>query len=283
MMVGGVANLLSLFSATGRYREVARQEVDEVCGVVPPKLAGTPCFLDRLTGLWRYDFGEPFVGLPDGGVVFGTHMYQPVDRLFDVLRCARTRLPGDQLQNYLLRLDDPAKHSDLLFEFAPVLRLSLDVAAFYEVSGEGEGNRTIDWVIRPASGPRLAIEVKHRTKDLIESLVRGQTSTIESGGSFLEPAHDANLLFASVEQKFRARNSSDVVQVAWIGSALKQEEREVQAAFARLDGTKVHVAFLAGWGDDVYALAHDAFACTYATAVLGVRESGRFVFNRSEG
>src|SRR5947207_2910841 len=108
-MVGGVADLRSLFASMGRYRGIPRAEVEKIADLVPDPIRKIPCFLDRLTGLWRYDFGEPFVGLPEGGVVFGTQMYQEVDRLYDVLACAHRRLPDDVFQKYLARLADPKK------------------------------------------------------------------------------------------------------------------------------------------------------------------------------
>lgn len=282
-MVGGVANLESLFVSLGRYRGIPREKIEEVASLIPEAIRRTPCFLDRLTGLWRYDFGEPFVGLPGGGVVLGTNMYQPVDRLYDVLAGARRRLPADQLANYLSRLADAKKHDDLLFEFAPILRLPEDTEASYEVSGHGEGNRTIDWVIKPKVGPPIAIDVKNRTKDLLESLIRLQAGEREAEGTAPAPIHNVDLLFTSLEQKFRSRAATEMVQAAWIGTDLKQEETELAVAFGRLDGTRVHVAFLGDWNDDVYTLAHDDFARQHASRVLGVRESRRFVFRRNEG
>ena len=92
--------------------------------------------------------------------------------------------------------------------------------------------------------------------------------------------HDPNLLFTSVEQKFRPRSSIEIVQAASIRTALKQEESQLAGAFARLDPSKVHVALLGDWKDDVYALSHDDAARRHACTVLGVRETRRFVFSR---
>jgi hypothetical protein len=256
--------------------------VGGIADLVPHPIRKIPCFLDRLTGLWRYDFGEPCVDLPRGGVVLGTQMYQEVDRLFDVLACAHRRLPDEVFQNYLARLADPKKHDDLIFEFAPILRLPVDMDASYEVSGLGEGNRTIDWLIKPKSGVSIALEVKNRPKDLLESLVRLQAGERDVDGTAPAPLHDAGLLFASLEQKFRPRDVSEMVQGAWIGTDLRQEESELMAAFARLDPTRVHVAFFGDWKDDAYVLSHSDFARQHAREVLGVRESRRFVFRRSE-
>ena len=281
-LVGGTADLGSLFVSLGRYRNIPREDVEEIAALVPPPIKGTPCFLDRLTGLWRYDFGEP-LNLPGDSVVLNTNMYQPVDRLYDVLACARRRLTGGQLSNYLQRLADPNKHDDLLFEFAPIVRLPLDIKVSYEVSGYGEGHRTVDWVLQPPSGPLVAIDVKNRTRDLVESLARLQAGEREADGAAPAPRHDVGLLFVGLEAKFRPRSPSEVVHAAWIGTDLKQEETELAAAFERLDRDKIHVALLGDWNDDVYILAHDVSARQHAVDVLGVRESKRFVFRRNEG
>src|SRR5947209_7206164 len=156
-LVGGVAALPDLFVALGRSRGVPRDETQSIADMVPAAIRGAVCFLDRLTGSWRYDFGEPFVNLPDGGVVLGTNMYQEVDRLYDVLSCARRRLSEEKLTGYLATLANPQKHQDALIEFAPILRLADDVNVDYEVPGHGDGNRTLDWVIQTSGRPLLLL------------------------------------------------------------------------------------------------------------------------------
>lgn len=245
-MVGGVAELESLFASLGRYRGISREVVQGVVALVPESLKAAPCFLDRLTGLWRYDFGEP-LDWPSGGVAVGTTMFQSVDVLYDVLSIAQRRLPPSQLSNYLVRLADPNKHDDLLFEFAPIARLDGSISSTYEVVGFGDGNRTIDWLLRPEEGPPILLEVKNRTKDLLQSLTRVQEGDQSADGSAPVPNHDANLLFASVEQKFRPTSPTEMIQVVWIGTDLRQEEDELRRAFVLLDPSKVHVAILGDW------------------------------------
>jgi hypothetical protein len=71
-LVGGVAALPDLFVALGRSRGIPREDTRTIADLVPAEIKATPCFLDRLTGIWRYGFGEPFANLPGGGVVLGT-------------------------------------------------------------------------------------------------------------------------------------------------------------------------------------------------------------------
>jgi hypothetical protein len=280
-LVGGIADLSSLFISLGRYRGIAREDVERTAALVPESIKQAPCFLDRLTGLWRYDFGEHVI-LPDGSFVFGTNAFQPVDRLYDVLACARRRLPINQLNNYLARLADPRKHDDFLFEFAPILRLPVAIEVSYEVPGHGEGNRTVDWFIQPTSGPPIALEVKNRIGDLVESLTRAQAGVREADGSAPVPIHDPSLLFVDLESKYGPCAPTEIVHVGWIGTDVKQEEAELKVAFGQVDQERIHVGLLGDWEDDVYTLSHDADAREHVMRVLGVRESRRFVFCRNE-
>ena len=275
-MVGGIARLDSLFLAAARYRNIARQEVEQVIAIAPEAIRSSPCFLDRLTGLWRYEFGEP-LELSGDTEVFGTHMYHLVDRLYDVLACARQRLNSGQLVPYLARLADPKKHADLLVEFAPILRLAANVQTDYEVSGYGDGNSTVDWLIRPTEGPPILLDVKNRIKDLLESLTRTAAGERAPDGTAPIPAHNPDLLFRSVEQKFRTHPPAEMVQAIWIRTDLKQEETEL-SAFRRLDPSKVHVAILGDWSDDVHILANDLAAKEHVMRAFRISESPRFVF-----
>jgi hypothetical protein len=210
-------------------------------------------------------------------------MYQEVERLYAVLACARQRLSPDRLSGYLATLGNHEKHEDALVEFAPILRLGDDVETEYEVAGHGEGNRTVDWVVRAPGHPLLLLDVKNRTKDLLESLVRLQAGERSPDASAPAPIHDPFLLFASVEPKFKSRRPSEVVQAVWVHTCLKQEEVELNQAFRKLDSDRVHAAVLGDWADDVYILVNDAGAKRHLVEVLRVHESRRFVFRRGEG
>jgi hypothetical protein len=160
--------------------------------MVPTPILELVCFLDRLSGEWRYDCGEPFV-LPAGqGLLFGVNTYNEVDRLFDALNCARGRFDADRRNNYLLRLADPYNHQNLLVEFAPILRVEPSVKVENEVAGFSEGNNTIDWLIRSEPVP-LLLEVKKRIKDVIEAFDRVQRGEKNPDGTAPAPLHDPYL------------------------------------------------------------------------------------------
>jgi len=282
ILVGGFAVLPELFFASAKWRGAGRRHVEEVVGLAPEPIRNLTCFLDRLTGRWRYDYGEPFVGLPNGEMIFGTKMYHEVDRLFEVLECAQRRLEPEKLASYLQRLADPRKHGDVLAEFAPILRLDSTVQADYEVPGYGEGNTTVDWRIH-GDGFLLLLDVKNRARDLFESLALLQVGERGPGDTVPAPIHDPGLLFRSLDRKFKSRKPSKIVQAAWIVSGIKQEEDELSKAFANLDGSRVHVAILGDWNDDVYVLGNNTQAKKRVVQLLRVRESRRFVFRREHG
>jgi hypothetical protein len=282
ILVGGIAGLPELFLASAKGQPARRSEIEEIVRLIPPEIRELPCFLDRLTGLWRYDYGEPFVNLPGGGTVFGTNMFHRVDRLLDILACARKRLPPEKLASYLQRLADPRKHGDALVEFAPVVRLGATTEVEFEVLGYGEGSKTIDWLIRSKPVTAL-VEVKNRNRDLLESLARIQAGDRGQNDTAPDPTHDPSLLFKSIESKFVSRPSSEIIQVGWTTTRLKQEEEELLAAFKNLDASRVHAVILGDFADDVYVLSHEASIKERILELLQVRESRRFVFRRGEG
>lgn len=282
ILVGGRATLSELFLASAEGRLERRSEIEDILRLLPLEIREVPCFLDRLTGLWRYDYGEPFVNLPGGASVLGTNIFQQVDRLHDVLACARRRLPPDKLASYVQRLTDPKKHEDTLAELAPILRLSATTGAEFEVVGYGQEGKAIDWLIRSGTLNSL-LEVKNRNRDLLENLARLQAGERGPDGTAPDPTHDPALLFRSVESKFVPRSSSEIMQVGWITTRLKQEEEELLAAFEKLDASRVHAVILGDFSDDVYLLSHEPGIRERILGLLQVRESRRFVFRRGEG
>lgn len=198
--VAGIAELPELVVnfelLRGRNKACARA----LAAMVPAALRAAPCFLDRMTGLWLYDFGDP-VMTGQGFVYGGAKTWHRLTTLIDVVACAHTRLDPSVFADYLTRLEDPTKHADLLFEFAPVLRLDPTATARYEVTGESPGNKTIDWKIEAADGFSILLEVKRREADFISSVERIASGERAVDGTVPAPEHDTDLLFRSVEAK----------------------------------------------------------------------------------
>jgi hypothetical protein len=277
-MVGGLASLPDFLDAECRRRGMEQGVASELIDMLPRSIREAPCFLDRLTSLWRYDFGEPFV--MGDQYVYGTHMYQEVETLLNVLVFVRRRLEPAKREAYLTRLGNADKHEDVLIECAPVLRLNEDIPVFHERSGHGESNATIDWIIGALEKPTVLLEVKNRSRDLLESIKRLQAGDRDPDGSAPAPTHSPELLFRSVEAKFRSSPEARPIQAVWIHTSVKQEEAELEEAIGKLDRHRVHSVLLGDWKDDVYALSRSGEENASLLTLLSLRGSNRWAFHR---
>jgi hypothetical protein len=272
-LVGGKSNLMDCLTAEGHGRGWSSQDCAALLGILPHELTSCACFLDRLTDLWRYEFGRPHqVG---SSLIWGTHMWAPVPVLFDVLVCARMRLPAGKLWPYLQLLTDADKHQEYLAEMFPMLRVDPAIAVQYEAQGRGAGNKTIDWAIGPVDNREVLMDVKRRTVDFLAQLGGPIEAEIPA------PEHDPALLFRNVEAKFVAADPDGVLQGAWIVTDIKQEAAELAAAFERLDAAKVHFAVLGDARPDVCLLTRRAEDRPFLRDLFRVADADRYLFNRN--
>jgi hypothetical protein len=281
-VVGATSTLQQRFVAMAKERGLTQDTANSLLSIIPFKLLNASCFLDRLTGLWRYEFGEPFDRMPHDQQVWGAHMWIPVEHLFSTILCASSRLTVDQRRQYFGRLVNPAKHQDVLAEFAPIVHLDPDIRADFEVTGLGVGNHTIDWSIQPPCGPRVLLDVKRRTKDFIEFAARLIAGHRDLDGTAPAPIHDPTLLFQNLEEKFLPHAPDDYLQGVWILTDVKQEEWELSSAFDVLDSQKIHFVILGDWEETAYILARRAVDKRFLFSLFGISESSRFVFSRIE-
>lgn len=256
-VVGGRCSLHDAFVDEGLARNLPVMVAEELFHLLPPKLRDAWCFLDLLSGRWLYEFGSPFTIGPQ--LLFGPHVWHPVENLVAVVVCAARRLPPQQFGKVMLKLDnsDAGKHEATLAEFVPVLRLRADVIAEFEIL-TGARNCDVDWRITPTKGRAVLLEVKRRTGDLTllgTRIVAGERSP---SGHSPQPTHDPELLFRSVAKKFLPGSPDDRLQGVWVVTSLKQEEQALQAAFHALDRERVHFAVLGGWSPGVRLLARRA-------------------------
>jgi hypothetical protein len=253
----------------GLSRGWSEAQCDALIAALPPQLAACECFLDKLTSLWRYEFGEPHqVG---GSLVWGIHMWPPVRVLFDVLDCALRRLTEEKRTAYFCVLVDLHKHQEFLAEMFPMLRLDGAVPADHEVARLGVGNRTVDWAIGPAENRRVLLDVKRRFADFVSQM---------AAEGKLPPEHDVGLLFRSVEGKFLPADPRSTLQGVWIVTDIKQDETELQAAFDALDPAKVHFTILGDAKNDICLLTRRREDREFLLALFGVAEGKRFTFRR---
>lgn len=278
--VAGIAEFSDLVISIEILRGRAKRDAAAVAQTIPAVLRQAACFLDRITGRWLYDFGDPVT--TEHGHAYGVgKTWHKLTTLIDVVECARIRLTQPVFADYLTRLADPKKHVDMLFEFAPVLRLDPEATAEYEVTGQSPGNKKIDWKITGPNGFGVLLEVKSREADLIRSFERVEAGERDADGAVPAPDHDTDLLFRSIEAKFLSRPPNQLLQGAWIGSALMQECSELEQSFLRLDPSKIHFAILGGWDGAVYLLTRDGVPRETICELLCVCEVDRLVFKRT--
>jgi hypothetical protein len=243
-LIGAKSDLASRLRGEAKIRGWLDEDCEAVIAITPTKLLSCPCFLDRLTNIWRYEFGEPHrVG---NELIWGIHMWASVPVLLDVLACACLRLSHDKLAVYLkLLVSDSRKHQEYLAEMFPMLRVEASIPTQHEIAGYGVGNKTIDWVIGPVNGRTVLVDAKRRYADFL-----AQMEEI-SAASIPEPAHNQALLFRSVQEKFRQANPDSALQGAWVVTDIKQDEAALTKAFQEMDATKVHFAILGDEQGDV--------------------------------
>lgn len=237
---------------------------------VPAPLINASAFFDKLTGLWRYEFGVPFE--IEGTLVWGAHMWVPVDYLHRTIITANARLSEQQRTAYYARLNELERHAVTLAEMIPGSKLSTDLPAEFEVTGFGAGNSTVDWAIHAPDRPVL-LDVKSRSKDFIEQMTR------EDGSKTMpEPEHDPALLFRGLDKKFLPANPDEVLQGVWIATHIRQNVDALNKAFAALDPETVHFAILGDWEPDVHLLVRREADREYLLYLFGATPSNRFTF-----
>jgi hypothetical protein len=272
-MVEAKSDLITCLIAQATARGVRPEQITELLAIIPQPLSEAGAFLDKLTGIWRYEFGIPY-HLGDS-LVWGTHMWEEVSHLLDALLCVLYRVPESKRAPYLRLLSIPSNHPQTLVEMIPAAKVDRNVAMDFEVGGLGNGNRTVDWVMGPHSGRTVLCDVKRRTKDFLDQFERLDDSPVAP-----EPNHDPAILFRNVEHKFSSRDPDEYLQGAWIVTDIAQEENRLLGAFLALDAKKVHFAVLGDWQSDAHVLVRRKDDKPYLQSLFRVTASSRFVFNR---
>jgi hypothetical protein len=276
--IGAKASLRDRLLAEFLLTQISPDEADLILADVPPLLLNSECFLDRMTDLWRYEFGVPFTVNESRNLIWGTHMWVPVAHLCAALLASYRRTNGSKRQEYLARLAEQTKHQDALCEMAPIIRVDPSIPAEFEVPGLSAGNQTVDWLIGPVRGRNVAFDVKRRVVDFI-----GHANHFADPNDLaaLPPDHDPALLFRSVENKLRASDPKACLQGVWVSTEIKQEASRLTAAFDALDPTKVHFAILADWKPDIHVLVRRAEDRQFLLDLFQATESDRFTFERA--
>jgi hypothetical protein len=262
--------------AEATARRLSNEQLREIISSIPKALIDAGAFLDKMTNLWRYEFGIPYDIGKD--FIWGTHIWVPVHCLFNALWCAHWRLPKVTCVDYLKRLADPSKHQATLVEMIPGYKVDSEVAVRFEVPGQGAGNHTIDWLIGPHGGRTVLLDVKLRTTDFIKLAERIGGDSVAP-----EPTHDPALLFRSVENKFESADPNLRLQGVWIVTDIKQNEKLLTNAFVALNPSKAHFVILGDWKSDAYVLVRQVEDEQYLRDLFHIERSERFTFTQDEG
>jgi hypothetical protein len=275
-LVGAKDTLLHRLEVDAVAAGMSAEDIATLIAAIPTNLRNTQCFEDKLTGLWRYEFGQPFYLKRLEQLLWGTHMWVPVMHLRRGLACLLTRVAADKQKAFLARLDDRQKHLDVLSEMIPLLNVGQGVPADFEVVGLGKGNRTIDWRFGPIDGREVLMDVKRRSIDLIKQL-----DQLTPGQKSPEPDHDPAVLFRSVETKLVGADPTNRLQGVWVVTDIQQEGVELANAFQSLDPAKVHFAVLGDWERDAHILIRREEDRVFLVDCFGLTESARFTFRRA--
>ena len=274
-LVAAIAPLSECLKQDALDAGFSDERANQLVETLPPKLKSAHCFHDKLTGLWRYEFGEPFYLEEQDQLLWGAHMWVPVRYLRRAVSCCLRRVSSARQGRFLQRLDEPGKHFDVLSEMIPLLNVNELIPANFEVVGRGIGNKEIDWLVGPVGGREILLDVKSRSLDLIE-----QMDQHHLGDTTDPPRHDASLLFRSLEDKFLAAEPSKCLQGVWLATHIKQEESELRDAFMALDSSKVHFAILGQWDSGGFVLVRNEGERAFLCSLFGISERIPPTFHR---
>jgi hypothetical protein len=275
-IVGATDTLPRRLEADAHAAGMSDREIAALMTAVPSNLLRAQCFEDRLTGLWRYEFGEPYYLKRLDQLLWGTHMWVPVTHLRLALGCFLSRVSAEKHRAFLARLDNRKKHLDVLSEMIPLLHVGRGVAADFEMAGLGYGNRTIDWRFGPIDGREILMDVKRRSIDLMRQLDR-----LTDGETTREPNHDPAVLFRSVENKLVGAEPASRLQGVWVVTDIQQEGSNLTDAFQNLDPGKVHFAILGDWERDAHILVRREEDRAFLLNAFDLTQSVRFTFQRA--
>lgn len=76
LVVGARSDLPARLVTEGKSRGLSQVKIDALLSILPRPLRDAGAFQDRLSGLWRYEFGLPYHS--GESLVWGTHMWEQV-------------------------------------------------------------------------------------------------------------------------------------------------------------------------------------------------------------
>ena len=123
-LVGRTSTIVEAFIARGANRGDSRIYATELVRMLPQELKEAAVWQDRLTNLWRYEYGLPYEALPNDTVAVGTNGTSRSTSFTTLSSLGQTTISrGEQSLGFLSRMADRGKHEDVLFEMRPVLKI----------------------------------------------------------------------------------------------------------------------------------------------------------------
>ncbi len=276
-MIGQNSTLLNVFQELAINEGQTKEFANTLENLLPDELKDTTVWLDRLTNKWRYYFGLPIDNLKSEYVWTGTSNHFLVINLYNVMKVAYRNLNTNQFQDYINRLKDRAKHSDVLFEMRPIISVRKIFKKYFEVQGYGIGNKTLDWRVN-ILGINIVFDVKNRIKSLITHLEEITPNMVVDVKSINPPAPDPNDLFKSVENKFLEKSYFKQLQGVWIQTQIKEHKSALEKYFFNdLNIKRIHFLIISDWKDDAYILARNKLLKFFLKKIFCISESERFV------
>lgn len=164
------SNVFTALKRVALDKSLSVEEAEKVFNLLPNSIKDAPAFKDRLTGIWRYEYGVPYtIGSGTNQYfILGTDQAPKVSVLLDGIRALSQHTSYGQLLSFCKKLENREKHLDFLAELDPVMRPTMDFTADYEPNGYASGDRRIDWLIRFHDGSSCLIDVKNRIRGLID-------------------------------------------------------------------------------------------------------------------
>lgn len=276
-MVGDTSTLYEEFLSCAKKYGDNREYATQLLKFLPQAIKESCVWFDRVTSLWRYEYGIPYDNLPQDMVVVGTNMNHPVDDLYIAIKTADKWLKPEQLILYRERLADKNKHLDVVFEMRPLKDVKKKHKAKYEAIGMGTGKTTLDWQVN-CRFVNIAFDVKNRIKSFIDHMTQ-IVPDLNKGEINISPSSpNPEDLFKSVECKLKNKSFFIQLQGVWIHTDIKEDKHKLTSYFCKnLDKRKIHFVIFSDWKNDATILARNRIITYVLKKIFGLTESSRFV------
>lgn len=275
--IGDESTLIRAFiEIAKRYKDNEKEAIQRYT-FLPDPIKDAWVWYDKITEMWRYNFGPPYDRMPGDMLVAGTSSNFPVEELYIAIKIADERMIPSQLITYRERLAQFDKHAAALFEMRPLKNVKRDLRARYEVTGLGEGKTSVDWQVK--SGLlNIIFDVKYRIKSLLDHL-RQTIPTMNAGSdTAMATAPNPEDLFKSSDRKFRRAHYLRRQQGLWVSTEIQEDKEKLQISFNKeLSKRKIHFLIISDWKDDAYILARNRFLVSALKRTFCLKESERFV------